>query len=107
RSLAAPGPDRPVASASTSSDKSRKTKRPDRRVRTGYRSLCGRLRKYIFATTQAGDVHVRQRARVGRDGFREKQKSPFQEKFTVSISRGKRDLQSPKFVQIAFRCRDL
>ena len=50
----------------------------------------------MFATNQARGVHVRQRARVGRDAFRRKQKNPFQEKVIVSISKGKRGLQSRK-----------
>jgi hypothetical protein len=38
---------------------------------------------------------------VDRDAFRQKQKNPFQEKVIISISRGKRGLQSGKtFSQI-------
>jgi hypothetical protein len=33
---------------------------------------------------------------VDRDAFRQKQKNPFQEKVIISISRGKRGLQSRK-----------
>src|SRR5205814_8545724 len=96
RSLAAPGPDKPIASASTSSGKSLRTGTRDHKARTESRSPYGRWRKYIYATNQARGVHVRQRARVGRDAFRRKQKNPFQEKVIISISRGKCGLQSRK-----------
>ena len=69
--------------------------------RTEFRSPCGLWRKYIFATTRARDAHVRRRVSVDRDAFRQKQKNPFQEKVIISISRGKRGLQSGKtFSQI-------
>ena len=68
---------------------------------TEFRSPCGLWRKYIFATTRARDAHVRRRVSVDRDAFRQKQKNPFQEKVIISISRGKRGLQSGKtFSQI-------
>ena len=71
---------------------------------TEFRSPCGLWRKYIFATTRARDAHVRRRVSVDRDAFRQKQKNPFQEKVIISISRGKRRLQSGKtFSQIKRR----
>src|SRR4026208_811199 len=86
----------PAASASTSSGKSPGIGTRVRKDRTESQSPCGPWRKCIFATNQARGVHVRQRARVGRDAFRRKQKNPFQEKVIVSISKGKRGLQSRK-----------
>ena len=68
----------------------------DRKDRTESRSPCGRWRKYIFATTRARGARVRLRVNEDRDAFRQKQKGPFQEKIIISISRGKRGLQSRK-----------
>src|SRR5216110_3509200 len=83
RSPGAPGRDTPVASASTSSGKTRRRGTPGRKARTGSRSLCGRWKKYIFATTQARDAREQRRVRVDRDGFRQKWKRPFGEKVTL------------------------
>src|SRR5262249_13508913 len=83
RSLASPGQDRPVASASSSSGKSRKTGTPTRKGRTGFQSLCGRWRKYIFSKTRARDAHVRRRVRVDRGECQQKWKRPFQKRVAL------------------------
>src|SRR4029077_766366 len=83
RSPASPDRDTPIASASSSSGKNRRTGTRVRKGHTESRSPYGRWKKYIFATIRAHDAHEQRRARAVRDGFQQKWKRPFQKKVTV------------------------
>src|SRR5215475_5711148 len=80
--------DKPVASASASSDKTRKTGMPGRTGHIESRSLCGRWKKYIFAKTRARDARGRRHARADGVAYQQKQKYPFQEKLSFQYLEG-------------------